>query len=56
MIRAKGVAQAVALSNDVVKFLTELCKEFKACAPERAKAIRVPQEMLFAWSAVVSTP
>lgn len=25
-------------------------------APERAKAIRVPQEMLVDWSAVVSTP
>ncbi|MBV7536223.1 M48 family metalloprotease [Duganella sp. sic0402] len=56
MFHATGVAQAVALSNDVVKFLAELLREFKACAPERAKAIRVPQEMLVEWSAVVSTP
>lgn len=55
MFNATGIAQAVAMSNDVVKLLAELGVEFNACVSQRAKAIRVPREMLVEWSAVVLT-
>lgn len=53
MFNATGVAQALTQSNDVVRYIAQLCKEFGACAPMREPAIRAVPNGLVEWSAVV---
>lgn len=52
MFRATGIAQAVAKSKDVVRYLAELSAEFDACASLRKGAIRVVPATLVQWSAL----
>lgn len=52
MFHATGMTQAVAKSNDVIRYLAELSEEFNACAPRRDMAIRVPRNLLTEWGAV----